>query len=722
MTSLYDLRFRTTNQEASFSTMTTATTRIDWCKVLLVLFGSTAFVWIQSSAFPVSSHRNERSCMSSGTCFRSLDEMRLPIWTPQTSTRASTERQQTTQSTVRSSQRAMSRTALRATRDFSPSSPKKGSIFTDYDGPIVLVGRSASKTTSELGRLSQSLHDELGYAVQDVTPSSRILQGLLEEDDGSASSLASWNGVIVLDLAGFDTDQALRGKYRQAASMLYQSNALCVYVNVVEPVNGLVDEEGWDAFFESATDYELVVKSPVEDEGSSDPATTAGACTWSHLQWELVRLLGRAQLPSAAPGSESPSVNTAHLTMGMNTFFLSLSFPAIEQVQPYVESMCQDVDAMEYRVDLLSCRDSRVELINGMQLLRQYCRPYAARVPSLSVSGAATASSASSSTPGSSGQVLEDVMPIVYTVRTKNQAGTYPDDEAGISNMFTLLEWGLRAGVEVLDVESAWNPDATDALLDKTEKRYSSQILGSHHIVGREVTTEDAVLLFEQCELSGRAHGAKVVLSVESDEKDRMAYEAALISSELARAEGRPVIPHVSLVLGEVGQFSRVINLPFTPVTHESLPFKAAPGQMTSNEIMATRLLTKIFEPKKYAILGHNIAYSVSPQMHGAAFAATKLPHEYVRVDVATVEEFVESPLFQSEDFGGTSVTIPHKQAIIPYVDVLSQEASEIGSVNTLIVKQEFDGDGFRRVVYGDNTDWRGEFFRFPVFESSRTL
>jgi pentafunctional AROM polypeptide len=299
-------------------------------------------------------------------------------------------------------------------------------------------------------------------------------------------------------------------------------------------------------------------------------------------------------------------------------------------------------------------------------------------------------------------------MPVVYTVRTQHQAGTYPDDASGISKMFELLEWGLRGGVEVLDVETAWDIDKTNQLLDLAEERYSSQILGSHHVVGNVISTEEAVELFEQCALSGRAHGAKVVLSIDSDEQDRMAYEAALIASELAASEGAPEIPNISLILGDVGQFSRVINLPFTPVTHESLPFKAAPGQLTASEIMATRLMTGIFQPKKYAILGHNIAYSVSPQMHGAAFAATKLPNEYLRVDVPTVEEFVESEMFQSDTFGGTSITIPHKQAITPYVDVLSDAAKEIGSVNTLIARQEFVDDDFKRVIYGDNTDWKG--------------
>eukprot|EP00534_Pseudo-nitzschia_fraudulenta_P012237 CAMPEP_0201218542 /NCGR_PEP_ID=MMETSP0851-20130426/190626_1 /ASSEMBLY_ACC=CAM_ASM_000631 /TAXON_ID=183588 /ORGANISM="Pseudo-nitzschia fraudulenta, Strain WWA7" /LENGTH=488 /DNA_ID=CAMNT_0047508223 /DNA_START=21 /DNA_END=1487 /DNA_ORIENTATION=- len=303
-------------------------------------------------------------------------------------------------------------------------------------------------------------------------------------------------------------------------------------------------------------------------------------------------------------------------------------------------------------------------------------------------------------------------MPIVYTVRTEHQAGTYPDDDEGIAKMFDILDWGLRAGVECLDVESAWDREKTDALLTLSEERYSSQILGSHHVVGTEVSTEEAVDLFQQCALDGRAHGAKVVLSIESQEKDKMAHQAALLSASISAKEGKPVIPNISLILGDVGQFSRVINLPFTPVTHESLPFKAAPGQMSASEIMAARVLTKILSTKRYAILGHNIAYSVSPQMQGAAFAAARLPHQYGRADVETVEEFVESDFFKDDAFGGCSVTIPHKQSIIPYIDIMSDAASTIGSVNTLVVQEKIvDGaETMGRVIYGDNTDWKGIF------------
>ena len=48
---------------------------------------------------------------------------------------------------------------------------------------------------------------------------------------------------------------------------------------------------------------------------------------------------------------------------------------------------------------------------------------------------------------------MDDSLPIVFTVRTSNQAGTHPEDD--IDGMFELLRLGLRAGAEVLDVGSA---------------------------------------------------------------------------------------------------------------------------------------------------------------------------------------------------------------------------------------------------------------------------
>jgi pentafunctional AROM polypeptide len=171
--------------------------------------------------------------------------------------------------------------------------------------------------------------------------------------------------------------------------------------------------------------------------------------------------------------------------------------------------------------------------------------------------------------------VIDDALPIVYTVRTAHQAGTWPDDDGGIRRMFDLLKLGLRSAAEVLDVESAWDERLTSDLLARARGRCTSLILGNHHVVGTEVDMDEAVRFYRQCRMENRAHG-KVVLSIDSNDnnKDPLAYMASIAASRL----DEPEIPNIGFVLGEIGSYSRILNPRFTPVTHECLLVKAAPG------------------------------------------------------------------------------------------------------------------------------------------------
>jgi len=110
--------------------------------------------------------------------------------------------------------------------------------------------------------------------------------------------------------------------------------------------------------------------------------------------------------------------------------------------------------------------------------------------------------------------------------------------------------------------------------------------------------------------------------------------------------------------------------------------------------------------PQKFAIIGHNIAYSVSPAMHNAAYNELGLPHTYGLIDEEDMATIVASNFWIDPAFRGMSVTIPHKQAIMPHLDELSDAAERIGAVNTVIVDKAASGDG--RTYRGDNTDWIG--------------
>lgn len=163
-------------------------------------------------------------------------------------------------------------------------------------------------------------------------------------------------------------------------------------------------------------------------------------------------------------------------------------------------------------------------------------------------------------------------------------------------------------------------------------------------------------------------------------------------------------VPYIGLCLTETGKLSRVLNARYTPVTHEKLPFVAAPGQLSSKEIMRHRSELGICPRRSFFLFGSPISASPSPDMHNAGFRVSGLPHEYFLCegeDPAIMAEALARP-----DFGGASVTIPHKQNVLPLLDEVSEAAEKIGAVNTVIVGTDPE-TGARR-LRGDNTDWLG--------------
>ena len=104
----------------------------------------------------------------------------------------------------------------------------------------------------------------------------------------------------------------------------------------------------------------------------------------------------------------------------------------------------------------------------------------------------------------------------------------------------------------------------------------------------------------------------------------------------------------------------------------------------------------KIESPKKlYAVFGKNISYSISPIMHNTIFSKMNMNCEYDIVD-NSIEECIT---WLKEKGSGANVTIPYKTKVIPFLDELSDDAKEIGAVNT--IKKNEDGK-----LVGYNTDY----------------
>jgi shikimate dehydrogenase len=101
-------------------------------------------------------------------------------------------------------------------------------------------------------------------------------------------------------------------------------------------------------------------------------------------------------------------------------------------------------------------------------------------------------------------------------------------------------------------------------------------------------------------------------------------------------------------------------------------------------------------------VIGDPVEHSLSPQMHNAGYEALHIDDQYVyvasRVDVKQIEDFIKG--VRAMNIRGVSCTIPHKLAVMPFLDKIDDNAKKIGAVNTII------NDNGKLI--GSNTDWVG--------------
>ena len=107
----------------------------------------------------------------------------------------------------------------------------------------------------------------------------------------------------------------------------------------------------------------------------------------------------------------------------------------------------------------------------------------------------------------------------------------------------------------------------------------------------------------------------------------------------------------------------------------------------------------------RYGLVGRNISYSFSKGYFTQKFTALGLNgHVYENFDIPTISDFPE--LIRDHSYlGGLNVTIPYKEAVIPYLAALDPKAEEIGAVNTItftdkgLIGHNTDAYGFQKAI-----------------------
>jgi 3-dehydroquinate dehydratase / shikimate dehydrogenase len=274
---------------------------------------------------------------------------------------------------------------------------------------------------------------------------------------------------------------------------------------------------------------------------------------------------------------------------------------------------------------------------------------------------------------------------ILATCRRHQNQGRF---NGSIEEQIRVLECAVESGARAVDVEvesAAGNRGRLEGL------RSRATLVISYHNFESTPALEAVVRRLAQIP----ADAYKIVTTARKQSDN---YRV------LSIAANHPRTPMILLAMGEVGFPTRVLS----PL-HAGMYTYAAPNTQegTAGGQCPARVLRNLYRVEKltksarvYGVIADPVRHSLSPAIHNRALQARRIDAVYLPflVPPPTLKDFFG--FAQNLPVAGFSVTIPHKQRVMRYLDVVDPLARRIGAVNTVWRKA-----GKWR---GTNTDARG--------------
>jgi 3-dehydroquinate dehydratase / shikimate dehydrogenase len=160
------------------------------------------------------------------------------------------------------------------------------------------------------------------------------------------------------------------------------------------------------------------------------------------------------------------------------------------------------------------------------------------------------------------------------------------------------------------------------------------------------------------------------------------------IQRVLSLAKSHPKAPLILLAMGEIGFPTRVLS-----TSQGGLYTYAAPASAdgTASGQMCAKLLRNLYRVEKftrsaklYGVIADPVRHSISPAVHNRAFQSKRMDAVYLPFLVHPQHLRDYFSLAEKMGISGFSVTIPHKQKVMRYLDVIDPLARRIGAVNTV--------------------------------------
>lgn len=279
--------------------------------------------------------------------------------------------------------------------------------------------------------------------------------------------------------------------------------------------------------------------------------------------------------------------------------------------------------------------------------------------------------------------------PILFTIRRPCDGGRFQGSE---DSRQILLRSAIAEGVDYIDLE-----DGVAAAIP----RYGStkRVVSYHNF---EETPEDLDAIFERLAAQD-ADIVKICTLANSPEDNFRILD--LVEKK------REILPIVGFCMGDMGIPSRILcpslGSPFTFACADKRN-AVAPGQVPFDEMLELYRVNQITrETKIYGVMADPVGHSLSPLIHNRAFVERHLDDSVylpLRVPKEEVAAFLEKAP-RKWNLRGLSVTIPHKEAVLPWLDEMDTSVRVIGACNTVLWQ---DGR-----CLGTNTDYQAAMESF---------
>ena len=258
---------------------------------------------------------------------------------------------------------------------------------------------------------------------------------------------------------------------------------------------------------------------------------------------------------------------------------------------------------------------------------------------------------------------------VLATCRRHQNHGKF---NGSIEDQLNVLETAVHNGAHGIDVEVETAEVAQDRL---HQFRGRTQIIVSYH--NFEATPPMDTVLSRVMKVQADAFKVVTTARKPSDNLRVLAAAKALPKQKL-----------IVLAMGELGFPTRVLSPVFGGVYTYAAPMYShgtAAGQVCARQLRHLYRVEKLAKSSKiYGVIADPVRHSISPAVHNRAFQSRRLDAVYL--------PFLVSPSYLRDFFAmasklpltGFSVTIPHKQKIIRYLDAVDPLAKRIGAVNTV--------------------------------------